>query len=45
MKKNEYKKQKQTHTYSEEASRYQREEDNGEGRYRGRELKGTNYCV
>ena len=36
-------KQKQTHSYREQTSGYQWGQGKGEGQYRGRLLRGTNY--
>ena len=38
-------KNKQTHRHREETSGYQWGEESGEGQYRGRGLRGTNYYV
>ena len=42
---NEYKKRKQTHRYREQTRSYQEEEERGDRKYRGREIRGTNYYV
>ena len=38
-------KEKHTHRHREQTNGYQWEEGRGEGQYRGRELRGTNYYV
>ena len=38
-------KKKQTHRHTEETSGYQWGEESGEGQYRGRGLRGTNYYI